>query len=110
MLNKGLALAMKNEYEPAYNALKNALRILRASLGPNHCEVGDCLQSLGDVCMKLLVESPQKMSDKKDEASILYKQAREIFAESFGTNHTKVQQMDSLIFITDNFANLAFAN
>ena len=56
LCNKGLALAMLNNYDDAYDCLLKSLSILRSDLGPSHVEVGDVHAAIADVCLKIAVE------------------------------------------------------
>jgi hypothetical protein len=69
-------------------------------------KVADVLSSLGDVCVKQFVEAQGSDPDKISEAKKFFERARTICVERLGPNHTKVQQMDSLMFIADNYAAL----
>jgi len=99
--NSGLAWAMKLDFTKAYNQLKQSLQILITNLGNNHIEVGDCYLNLGEVCMKLIVEKNQL--EKLTEAKKYYTEANRIVALQLGPNHTKTQQIQSLLFICDNY-------
>lgn len=104
--SSGLAKAMLNQYDGAYADLKTSLQILIQSLGESHVEVADVLAALGDVCLKLFVEKEGADPDKLAEAKKYFRRAREICADRLGAAHSKVQQMDSLIFISDNYNQL----
>lgn len=97
----GSAKAMLEDFEGCEVDLKKALHILIATLGESHIEVADVLSALGDNCLKLLVEKGGR--SKLEEAKNYYNRARTICIDRLGPDHTKVQQMDSLIFIADNY-------
>lgn len=86
--------------------MKNSLQILIQSLGESHVEVADVLSSLGDVCTKQFVEGRGADPGKIEEAKKFFVRARQICIDRLGAQHTKVQQMDSLLFIADNYASL----
>ena len=108
----GLACAMIEDYSTAYVHLKEALQILLSALGTNHIEVCDVYSNLGDVCMKYVTELSQNkqnnisLTDKQrklEEAKKYYTEAQRIVQATFGTEHTKVKQLLSLLFIIDNY-------
>ncbi len=94
---------MLDDYDGAYRDLKNSLHILIQSLGEGHIEVADVLSGLGDVCVKQYVEARGADPGKLEEGKKYYTRARQICIDRLGPNHTKVQQMDSLLFIADNY-------
>lgn len=100
--NAGLAHGMLNQFEDAYKSLSEAKKILIKQLGADHVEVGDCLISLGDICMKLHVESKTK-DNKLQEALNFYTDANKIVLKYFGSNHKKADQLASVIFICENY-------
>jgi tetratricopeptide (TPR) repeat protein len=107
LCNKGLALAMLNKYDPAYDCLLKSLSILRSDLGPKHVEVADVHAAIADVCLKISVEAGrQGVAKKIEEAERHLKEALEIAKASFGESHTKTQQYESLLFICQNYASL----
>ncbi|CAF1410302.1 unnamed protein product [Adineta steineri] len=105
----GLSYAMMDDYEKAYEYIKEALQILLVALGTEHIEVCDVYSNLGDICMKLVAESHEKNSKqnnkqlKLDEAKKYYTQAQRIVQATFGAEHTKTKQFQSLLFIVDNY-------
>jgi tetratricopeptide (TPR) repeat protein len=108
----GLAYAMINDYESAYIHLKQALQILRSSLGDDHIEVCDVHSYLGDCCMKLVVEMGNTANNrheqklKLEEARKCYTEAQRIVKATFGGEHTKAKQFLSLLYIIDNYYSL----
>jgi len=104
--NLGLAQAMLNLYTDSYRELKKSLNILITCLGPDHIEVADCYSNLGDVCMKLHVESIDN-EGKIDEAKKYYTSASKIVVDSLGPEHSKSMQLASLIFVCENYSLLA---
>lgn len=101
---------MLSDYTEAYNNLKQALQILLVGLGQDHIEVCDVYSNLGDVCMKLLVESDDPKKNGNDdkqsklaEAKKYFTNARRISEATFGREHTKTKQFESLLFIVENF-------
>lgn len=104
--SSGLARAMLQQHDAAHADLKRALHILIQSLGESHVEVADVLAALGDVCMKLYVEGNAADATRLEEGKKYYARARQICVERLGPAHTKVQQMDSLLFIADNYGAL----
>lgn len=105
----GLAHAMIKDYKSAYVCLKQALEILRSSLGENHIEVCDVYSNLGDCCMKLVAEMDNRTRNeyekrsKLEEAKKYYMEAQRIVTATFGAEHTKTKQFLSLLFIIDNY-------
>ena len=97
---------MLDDYDGAYKDLKSSLHILIQSLGESHIEVADVLSGLGDVCVKQFVEGRGADAGKLEEGKKFYTRARQICIDRLGAAHTKVQQMDSLLFIADNYAAL----
>jgi hypothetical protein len=51
--------------------------------------------------MKLVVE--ENSTTKMEEGRKYYAKARKICVDRLGDQHTKVQQIDSLLFIADNY-------
>ncbi len=102
----GSARAMLDDYDGAYRDLKSSLQILIQSLGEGHIEVADVLAGLGDVCVKQFVEARGADPAKLEEGKKYYARARDICVDKLGANHTKVQQMESLLFIADNYNSL----
>ncbi|CAF0744449.1 unnamed protein product [Didymodactylos carnosus] len=105
----GLSLAMMDDYSRAYDAMKQSLQILLQTLGRDHIEVCDVYASLGDVCMKLVAEGKEKEKQTKlDEAKKYYTESLRIVQGTFGEEHTKTRQFQSLLYIVDNYMELAF--
>ncbi|CAF3328745.1 unnamed protein product [Rotaria socialis] len=110
----GLAYAMMNDYKIAYIHLKQALQILLNTLGSDHIEVCDVYSSLGDICMKFVVEIDQQKQKRQgeqqaklDEAKAYYLDAQRIVQATFGNEHTKAIQFSSLLFIVNNYSSLS---
>jgi tetratricopeptide (TPR) repeat protein len=103
----GLAHAMIDDYQTAYDHMKQALQILLTALGVGHIEVCDVYSNLGDICMKLVAESDKKKpldkQSKLDEAKKYYTEAQRIVQATFGAEHTKTKQFLSLLFIVENY-------
>eukprot|EP01113_Clastostelium_recurvatum_P032291 TRINITY_DN4129_c0_g1_i1.p1 TRINITY_DN4129_c0_g1~~TRINITY_DN4129_c0_g1_i1.p1 ORF type:complete len:658 (-),score=71.51 TRINITY_DN4129_c0_g1_i1:133-2106(-) len=106
MILNSLAMAemMLNNYEAAHGHLREGLDILIECLGRDHVEVSDCYTNLGDVCMKLVCEKNQIA--QLEEAKKNYKFALRIVERAFGSTHTKCQQLESLLFICDQYNSL----
>lgn len=109
--SRGLSQAMRQDFQQAYDDLKEAVKILIHNLGPEHLEVADCYASLGDICMKLQVErnGPKDVgpADRLAEARKFYTDACNITEKALGLAHTKCQQYQSLLFICDHYAELS---
>ncbi|UJR09936.1 hypothetical protein I4U23_014158 [Adineta vaga] len=109
----GLAYAMMNDYRIAYIHVKQALQILLNNLGPDHIEVCDAYSSLGEICMKFVIQlyqekqkNPNEKDGKLQEAKKNFIEAQRIVQATFGNEHTKSIQFMSLLFIIENFHSL----
>ena len=99
----GSAKVMLGDFAGSYQDLQAAMRTLKLCLGATHLEVADVLTALGDVCIKTFVENPSK-GEKLSEAKKYYVEAESICVLRLGKQHSKVDQLASLLFICDNYA------
>jgi len=110
MNSLGLAYAMINDYKMTYIHIKQALQILINTLGSNHIEVCDVYMNLGDICLKLAIESESKKTKNLNEKQVKFNEAKKNYLEAqkilqgtFENEHTKAIQIRSLLYIIDNY-------